>query len=714
MAGNKDKIQLPTNTTDISTLVRYLKGIKAAEPLNNNTAQIVYQAVKATGRKQTSYSAKVAEAGGKIPARDTHTTGTLATYGLIRYIDSNRPANFVVSDLGCELISLYDDSGKPITNDEGVQLYSNGKYTVMLLRVFSAWHETGRGRNIHPGKIMLQLMSDPELDYYITEHDVAYFTSNSEFKYDSQYDEIKKSILEFRMKYDGVYGLTSKPCKAEIFMPTFVRNWGIFEKKEIFDISSDDTNSGRFILTLKNTGNTVEEDVDDVEGVETEYEETDLEDETVVTEENDNTDPDGLGKSIDIDKLYKNLTHYVLTNGADVYCDMVFRNDDEFDWIYTARNESTSTEQGSAEIISGYEEVDLESIRLSTGCNVLLYGVPGSGKSWTIEHEYCKPGSIVERLVFHPDYTYSDFIGQILPKVAEDGQVSYEFTPGPFTNILREAYNNPTKEYILIIEEINRGNAPAIFGEVFQLLDRKVEIRDIEDDGFPIGTSEYGITNTNIAKEMYGKDVKKEKVRIPSNLSIIGTMNTSDQNVFTLDTAFQRRWEMRLIENNFEQVDRKLADAKILDTGITWEVFCTQINKIIVGNNARMTSAEDKRLGAYFIHLKDLIYDSNMGNLSNGEYDALRKKEQDKTISDAEKDRLAEIRVAMKQNRKFPEKVIKYLWDDAFKFNREIVFETSRYQSLEQVIRTFMYAEKLERLAMFKDNVRNAFTNPEE
>lgn len=714
MAGNKDKIQLPTNTTDISTLVRYLKGIKAAEPLNNNTAQIVYQAVKATGRKQTSYSAKVAEAGGKIPARDTHTTGTLATYGLIRYIDSNRPANFVVSDLGCELISLYDDSGKPITNDEGVQLYSNGKYTVMLLRVFSAWHETGRGRNIHPGKIMLQLMSDPELDYYITEHDVAYFTSNSEFKYDSQYNEIKKSILEFRMKYDGVYGLTSKPCKAEIFMPTFVRNWGIFEKKEIFDISSDDTNSGRFILTLKNTGNTVEEDVDDVEGVETEYEETDLEDETVVTEENDNTDPDGLGKSIDIDKLYKNLTHYVLTNSADVYCDMVFRNDDEFDWIYTARNESTSTEQGSAEIISGYEEVDLESIRLSTGCNVLLYGVPGSGKSWTIEHEYCKPGSIVERLVFHPDYTYSDFIGQILPKVAEDGQVSYEFTPGPFTNILREAYNNPTKEYILIIEEINRGNAPAIFGEVFQLLDRKVEIRDIEDDGFPIGTSEYGITNTNIAKEMYGKDVKKEKVRIPSNLSIIGTMNTSDQNVFTLDTAFQRRWEMRLIENNFEQVDRKLADAKILDTGITWEVFCTQINKIIVGNNARMTSAEDKRLGAYFIHLKDLIYDSNMGNLSNGEYDALRKKEQDKTISDAEKDRLAEIRVAMKQNRKFPEKVIKYLWDDAFKFNREIVFETSRYQSLEQVIRTFMYAEKLERLAMFKDNVRNAFTNPEE
>lgn len=356
--------------------------------------------------------------------------------------------------------------------------------------------------------------------------------------------------------------------------------------------------------------------------------------------------------------------------------------------------------------------VSIPEKRVENGSNVLLYGVPGSGKSWTIEHEYCKPGTLIERLVFHPDYTYSDFIGQILPAVADDGQVSYKFTPGPFTNILREAYNHPGTEYILIIEEINRGNAPAIFGEVFQLLDRKAEKRNVNDDGYPIGTSEYGITNANIASIVYGD--AKHKVRIPSNLSIIGTMNTSDQNVFTLDTAFQRRWEMRLIENNFEHVDKRLADAQILDTGITWKVFCTQINKIIVGNNARMTSAEDKRLGAYFVHLKDLEYDPNMGNMLNGEYDELRTKEQNNTISDVEKDRLAEIRSAMKQNRKFPEKVIKYLWDDAFKFNREIVFETTIYQSLEQVIRTFMRAERFDRFAMFKENVRNAFTNPEE
>lgn len=358
------------------------------------------------------------------------------------------------------------------------------------------------------------------------------------------------------------------------------------------------------------------------------------------------------------------------------------------------------------------EEIDLEAIRLSSGENVLLYGVPGSGKSWTIEHEYCKPGSIVERLVFHPDYTYSDFIGQILPAVAEDGQVSYKFTPGPFTNILREAYNNPGKEYILIIEEINRGNAPAIFGEVFQLLDRKVEIRDIDDDGYPIGTSEYGITNMNIAEEMYGKDRKTEKVRIPSNLSIIGTMNTSDQNVFTLDTAFQRRWDMRLIENDFANVDPTLADAEILDTTVTWRNFCVEINKIVVGNSARMTSAEDKRLGAYFVHLRDLKFNDAMGDLKV--YDVLRKKESKGTLTDDEKTQIAIIRDAIRQNRKFPEKVIKYLWDDAFKFNREVIFEVTEYQSLEQVIRAFMYAQGLDRFKVFKDNVKDAFTGEDE
>lgn len=245
--------------------------------------------------------------------------------------------------------------------------------------------------------------------------------------------------------------------------------------------------------------------------------------------------------------------------------------------------EGDSLESVDGEIIVPLKE--LEEIRIAGGTNILLYGVPGSGKSWTIEHEYCHQDSVVVRLVFHPDYTNADFIGQILPVVDTDKQVTYEFTPGPFTTIIRDAYRNPMREYILIIEEVNRGNAPAIFGEVFQLLDRTVEPKTVEGITYPIGTSEYGITHKYMAEKIYGDS--SHKVRIPSNLSIVGTMNTSDQNVFTLDTAFQRRWRMRLIENNFDNVRASLADAQILDTEVTWKTFCEKINAIIVGNQGK-------------------------------------------------------------------------------------------------------------------------------
>ncbi len=359
-----------------------------------------------------------------------------------------------------------------------------------------------------------------------------------------------------------------------------------------------------------------------------------------------------------------------------------------------------------------YLDSDLEANRIVGGANILLYGVPGSGKSWTIENEYCREDSKIERLVFHPDYTNTDFIGQILPVVDPvDKQVTYEFTPGPFTNILHEAYRNPQQSYALIIEEINRGNAPAIFGDVFQLLDRLVTEKTEGKITFPVGTSEYGITNENIAKVVYGNS--KRKVRIPSNLSILGTMNTSDQNVFTLDTAFQRRWRMRLIENNFDNVRSSLADAEILDTKVTWKTFCETINTIIIGNKAKLASAEDKRLGVYFIHENDLKFDER-ALPKNGyatlliEYNELMKKERLETFSDGEKERLDEIREALIQNRVFPEKVIKYLWDDAFKFNPEALFDTTDMDNLEKVIRTFVYNTGEERFKIFKQNVRSA------
>lgn len=315
--------------------------------------------------------------------------------------------------------------------------------------------------------------------------------------------------------------------------------------------------------------------------------------------------------------------------------------------------------------------------RITGGRNILLYGVPGSGKSYTIGEQYCNDESRLERLVFHPDYTYSDFVGQILPNVAE-GNVSYEFTEGPFTRLLKKAYDNPGEEYFLIIEEINRGNAPAIFGEVFQLLDR--------DDA---GNSEYGISNADIARIVYGDESRK--VRIPSNMSIIGTMNTSDQNVFTLDTAFQRRWNMRMIENDLNKV--AYADEKILDTEVTWRRFNTVMNEIILKKNVRITSSEDKRLGAFFVRQSDLRFDP---------------KENDPDANDDER------RIAMLQNSRFPEKVLKYLWDDAFKFSREDVFETSQYISLEDIVRKFRESQNNGRFAIFKEEVVTALLSADD
>lgn len=321
--------------------------------------------------------------------------------------------------------------------------------------------------------------------------------------------------------------------------------------------------------------------------------------------------------------------------------------------------------------------------RVQGGMNIILYGVPGSGKSWTIEHEYCADKDRMERLVFHPDYMYSDFIGQILPVVRDD-KVRYEFAPGPFTKLLKKAYENPDKNFYLIVEEINRGNAPAIFGEVFQLLDRI----DDEESEYPVGTSEYAITNSNIAQIVYGDE--KRKVRLPSNFSIIGTMNTSDQNVFTLDTAFQRRWIMRMIPNTFD--GHKFANKPILDTTVSWRAFCSAINDEILRRN-NVTSSEDKRLGAYFITAADLVWHEEEDHVEKGSKEWI---------------------IARHSNARFSEKVLKYLWDDAFKFAHPETFDTKAYASLELVIETFCNERANDRFKVYNENLRKAILDAAE
>ncbi len=307
-----------------------------------------------------------------------------------------------------------------------------------------------------------------------------------------------------------------------------------------------------------------------------------------------------------------------------------------------------------------------ESVRMGGGKNVILYGVPGSGKSYTLQRDYCNDNSVVEKIVFHPDYSYSDFVGQIMPNVDDSGIVSYKFNPGPFTNILKKAYHNPQTKHVLVIDEINRGNAPAIFGEIFQLLDRLKE----DKDGFKKGSSEYAINNMDIADIVHSD--KNARIRIPSNLWIVATMNTSDQNVFTLDTAFQRRFSMQLIENSFDNVAPNFKNMKIFGTDITWEKFCTKINEKIAQSNEGLSSMEDKRLGVYFVNSDDL-----------------------------------------KSKENFAHKVIKYLWDDVFKFDRNIIFNTQEFNTLEAVVKHFT-KEKDEtkkdetQLDIFSDDVKNS------
>lgn len=297
--------------------------------------------------------------------------------------------------------------------------------------------------------------------------------------------------------------------------------------------------------------------------------------------------------------------------------------------------DNTNTKVNVADLVSGYDKS-----RSGIGTNLLYYGVPGSGKSYAI-NKICSDEEVMERVVFYPEYSYSDFVGQIMPRLNKDNKLEYVFVSGPFTRILKKACHNPDTMYYLVIEEINRGNAPAIFGEIFQLLDRK----DAKRYPGQAGESEYGISNYEIAKEVYDGDTG-HKVRIPANLTLLATMNTSDQNVFTLDTAFQRRWDMRHIPNKFTD---QHADDMIEGSQISWGSFAMVVNNLLTQMRIELAGSGDKRLGAYFAKTNDL-------------------------------------RIEI-----FSEKVLKYLWDDAFRMEPYLVFNESM-TSLDYMIETYQTA----------------------
>jgi len=284
-----------------------------------------------------------------------------------------------------------------------------------------------------------------------------------------------------------------------------------------------------------------------------------------------------------------------------------------------------------------YEEVPMTPIQR------IYYGVPGTGKSYTINKmmeemypDQAERDAHYRRLIFHPTYTHEDFVGSIKPLVTPDRPLDYVFTPGPLTLLLKDAFEHPAEVFYLVIEEINRGNAPAIFGDLFQLLDR-----------LPNGKSEYTVQNYDMtayfSRDPGLKNIFHEgKVWFPANFNILATMNTADENIFVLDSAFKRRFTLEYTKINFDNlpdewshpydtfagnrplnalfkgtaledyVDQLYYEGKL---SRDWPTFARLTNKIIDMINRKAISgpnpqlariAENKKLGPFFVAEADL------------------------------------------------------------------------------------------------------------
>ena len=187
-------------------------------------------------------------------------------------------------------------------------------------------------------------------------------------------------------------------------------------------------------------------------------------------------------------------------------------------------------------------------------------------------------------------------VGEEYLACSNESRIIYSFVPQAFLNAYIQAYKKSEEKVYLIIEEINRGNCAQIFGDLFQLLDRDVN-----------GKSEYGIKADadlkSFLEEKLGEDnpgIKDGELCLPSNLYIYATMNTSDQSLFPIDSAFKRRWDWE-----YEPIKYKNTDWKIVIDGTeySWTSFQRKVNDKILS----ATSSEDKMLGDYFVNPSDGI-----------------------------------------------------------------------------------------------------------
>ncbi|MBQ8907763.1 MAG: AAA family ATPase [Clostridia bacterium] len=288
--------------------------------------------------------------------------------------------------------------------------------------------------------------------------------------------------------------------------------------------------------------------------------------------------------------------------------------------------------------------------------NRIVFGAPGTGKSYQMEEDRAtlvKMGGGYERVTFHPDYTYSSFVGCYKP-VSEKGEIKYKYVPGPFMRVLVEALrsgltDNP-KPYLLLIEEINRAKVAAVFGEVFQLLDRDSN-----------GTSDYEIHTSEDVKKYLSDELKGSldsfaRIRIPNNMFIWASMNSADQGVFPMDTAFKRRWsfEYKGIDENEDKVGGTIVLGKNESAfEVNWNTLRKAINATLA---TKFGINEDKLMGPFFIG-EDVFAFGDDGKILN----------------------------PTKFIKVFKSKVIMYLYEDAAKQQKHKLFsgcDSTRYSSI--------------------------------
>ncbi|WP_101474913.1 AAA family ATPase [Fusobacterium sp.] len=214
-----------------------------------------------------------------------------------------------------------------------------------------------------------------------------------------------------------------------------------------------------------------------------------------------------------------------------------------------------------------------------------------------------KEVSTIERVTFYDGYTYGQFVGMYKPVTLDNGDISYKYVPGPFMKQLVLAYKNSKDKFCLLIEEINRAKADKVFGNIFQLLDRN---RKGESE-YPISLSEeqYKYLKENLEEEEdILERIENEGLYLPDNLYIWATMNSADDGVQPLDTAFKRRWKFNYISLNANKDKFENGETFIIgkceDKNILWNEFRTILNDIL-----KINITEDRLIAPFFISPND-------------------------------------------------------------------------------------------------------------